>query len=69
MLKPFEVGSRSRAAREGGWQGRRRNYSCRQCGEKFQVDTRAPLPEKERLCPKCQEAAKIRSGEASLSKL
>jgi len=53
-MTPFEQGSRSRAAREGGWLGRRRNYKCRQCGDEFQVDTRKPLPEDRRICPDCQ---------------
>lgn len=53
-IAQFEVKSRSRAAREGGWLGRRRNYRCRQCGEKFQVDIRDPIPETERICPECR---------------
>ncbi len=44
--------SRSREKQEG-WLGRRRTYKCRGCGEKFQTDTRDPIPEKERRCPKC----------------
>ncbi len=59
MVKPFEVGSRSRAAHEGGWIGRRRTYRCRGCGAKFQVDTRHPLPEKDRLCPTCQNLEEL----------
>ncbi len=53
MVVPFEIGSRSRRAREG-WAGRRRNYKCRKCGSKFQVDTRSPLPEDARLCRNCR---------------
>ena len=34
---------------------RRRTYTCRECDNKFQVDTLAPLPEKERLCPYCRD--------------
>lgn len=45
--------TRTREYREG-WLGRRRNYRCRGCGEKFQVDTKSPLPEKDRLCSECR---------------
>lgn len=45
---------RSREYREG-WIGRRRNYRCRRCGKKYQVDTRDPVPEKLRICPVCQQ--------------
>jgi len=38
-----------------GCLGRRRSYSCRECGIKFQVDTLGSLPEIERACPKCRE--------------
>jgi hypothetical protein len=50
--------TRSRAYREG-WLGRRRTYRCRTpgCPNKFQVDTRNPLPEKMRVCPDCREKA------------
>ncbi len=51
--RPFEEGSRSRAAREGGWLGRRRWYKCRKCGERFKVDTREPLPINLRYCNAC----------------
>ena len=53
-MKQFEVGSRSRSAREGGWLGVKRNYRCRKCDARFQVDTLNPLPEDERLCPDCR---------------
>ena len=53
-MAPFEIGSRSRAAREGGWLGRRRNYSCRLCGKMFQRDLRDSLPVKERICLACR---------------
>lgn len=36
-----------------GWLGRRRWYKCRNCGEKFQVDTLNALPEAERTCRTC----------------
>jgi hypothetical protein len=36
-----------------GWLGRRRWYRCRKCGDKYMVDTRDPVPERERFCPKC----------------
>lgn len=44
--------TRCREYREGT-RSRRRNYKCRRCGEKFQVDTINPLPEKARICPGC----------------
>lgn len=43
--------SRCRERREG-WLGRRRNYLCRKCGQKFQHDG-GRLPERARLCPDC----------------
>ena len=52
----MQTTTRTREYREG-WLGRRRNYRCRQCGSKFQVDTRYSLPEKERICPECMEVA------------
>ena len=52
--------TRSREYREG-WLGHRRTYKCRKCGEKFQVDTREPLPEERRLCDTCKEATWTRS--------
>ena len=51
---PFENGSKSRCATEGGWLGRKRNYRCRKCDKMFQVDTLEPLPEDERLCEDCR---------------
>ena len=45
--------SRSREKIEG-WTGRRRNYKCRGCGQKFQHDG-GQLPERERICAKCRE--------------
>lgn len=45
--------SRKREKIEGRL-GRRRTYKCRSCGQKFQVDTIGPLPEKERLCLICK---------------
>ena len=59
-MKEFERGSRSRQAREGGWLGRRRNYRCRRCGNKFQVDTIRPLAEEDRICHIC----KVETGQA-----
>ena len=59
-MKEFERGSRSRRVREGGWLGRRRNYKCRRCHERFQVDTIRPLTEKDRLCLAC----KVETGQA-----
>ncbi len=53
-MTPRENG-RSRFAREGGWLGKRRTYKCRMCGDKFQVDTKDPLPLYERKCPKCKD--------------
>lgn len=38
-----------------GWLGRRRIYKCRQCGNKFQVDTLEPLPKLYRICPQCRD--------------
>lgn len=45
--------SRCRAVREGKI-SRRRTYMCRKCGEGFRVDTMAPVPVKERICPTCE---------------
>lgn len=42
-----------------GWKGRRRTYKCRECGNKFQVDTLNPLPEKDKLCPTCKPRTHI----------
>lgn len=44
--------TKTREYREG-WLGRRRTYTCRKCRSKFQVDTKGPLPENKRICPKC----------------
>jgi len=38
-----------------GWRGRRRNYKCRNCGQKFQVDALNPLPENDRICSTCRK--------------
>jgi len=43
--------SRSRECQEG-WTGRRRNYRCIFCGDKFQHDG-GRLPEKARICDSC----------------
>lgn len=43
--------TRCREYREG-WLGRRRNYLCRVCGDKFQHDG-FQLPEKARICDTC----------------
>lgn len=56
MVTQFEAGSRSRAAKEGGWLGRKRWYRCRKCDSRFMVDTGKPLPEDERICPACRGA-------------
>ena len=45
--------TRCREYREG-WTGRRRNYKCRGCGQKFQHDGNQ-LPEKLRYCGECRE--------------
>jgi len=37
-----------------GWLGRRRNYVCRECHAKFQVDTLGSLPEVDKACPDCR---------------
>ncbi len=37
-----------------GWNGRKRNYICRECGVTFQVDTLASLPIIDRVCPDCK---------------
>ena len=44
-----------------GWLGRKRTYRCRTkgCGNKFQVDTRDPLPIKDRVCPECRDNARV----------
>jgi hypothetical protein len=36
-----------------GWKGRRRNYKCHSCGDRFRVDSTLPIPESLRLCPDC----------------
>jgi len=48
----MQTETRSRSFREGR-QGRRRTYKCRECDNKFQVDTLNPLPISERFCPPC----------------
>lgn len=50
----YRTTTRSREYRQG-WLGRKRNYLCRECGVKFQVDTSGSLPEIDRVCPKCGE--------------
>lgn len=45
--------TRCREYREGRI-SRRRTYRCRQCPNKFQVDTLKPLPEYDRICPECK---------------
>lgn len=47
-----EAVSSIREYREG-WTGRRSTYKCRNCGNKFQVDTRAALPEHSKYCVDC----------------
>lgn len=42
-----------------GWNGRKRNYTCRECGVKFQVDTLAPLSVIDRVCPNCKSRTYI----------
>ena len=49
--------SRCRETKDG-WRGRRRTYICRICGQKLQVDTLNPLPEKERTCHLCKSPGK-----------
>ena len=44
--------TRCREYREGTT-SRRRNYRCRECRKKFQVDTFAPLPTRLRVCDVC----------------
>ena len=46
--------NRTREYREG-WTGRRRNYSCIFCGDKFQHDG-GQLPKKARICVSCIQA-------------
>ncbi len=50
----YDHRNRTRFAREGGWCGRRRNYVCRVCGEKFQHDGNR-LPVKSRVCYNCRQ--------------
>jgi len=42
-----------------GWKGRKRTYKCRECGEKFQVDTLNALPLEDRICPPCKERTHV----------
>jgi hypothetical protein len=49
---PFSV-SRRRMYREGGYLGRKRNYLCRKCGQKFQHDG-FQLAENDRVCSSCR---------------
>lgn len=42
-----------------GWQGRRRTYQCRECLDKFQVDTLKPLAEVNRVCPSCRLVTQV----------
>lgn len=58
MIKEFASSSRSRAAKTG-WLGRRRTYTCRRCGVKFQRDLINPLPLKLRVCQECLESDRI----------
>ncbi len=46
--------TRCREYREG-WLGRRRSYTCRECGIKFEEDKLSPLPEIDRVCPDCRK--------------
>lgn len=54
----FSGSGRTRIEREG-WTGRRRNYKCRECGEKFQHDG-GQLPKGTRVCRKCKEDPEVR---------
>lgn len=45
--------SRCREKTEG-WLGRRRNFICSECHQKFQTDTLNPLPEIDRVCFTCR---------------
>jgi len=38
-----------------GWTGRRRNYKCVFCGERFQHDG-GQLPKKARICVSCRKS-------------
>lgn len=58
MNTPFEIASHSRAAREGGWTGRRRWYRCRKCNAKLKVDVAKPLSGEDRICPECKAVHK-----------
>jgi len=51
--------SRSRACTEG-WLGRKRTYRCRDCKEKFRVDTLKSIPEDKRICPICRYKVDIK---------
>jgi len=51
---PFEVGSKSRCARERGWTGRKRHYVCRMCKQDFIHDSAYPLPDGSRICYECR---------------
>jgi transposase-like protein len=57
----FRPTTRCREYREG-WLGRRRTYKCRTCGNKFQVDTLGPLPEKLRNCKDCVKLKEVQGG-------
>lgn len=48
----MQTETRSRACREG-WLGRRRNYKCCKCGNKFRHDG-LQLPKDLRICPECR---------------
>lgn len=63
-----------------GWLGRRRMYTCAECGVKFQVDTLNPLKKEDRVCQICQEKTyvytfvdtegketRVRAGDAELA--
>ncbi len=51
-------GCRSRATRGVVYGVRRRNYRCRECGNKFQHDGYR-LPEKARICDACLKDPQI----------
>lgn len=50
--------TRNREFRQG-WIGRRRNYTCRECAIKFQVDTLGSWPEIDRVCPECRRRTRV----------
>jgi ribosomal protein S14 len=56
----YQTKTKAREYREGRI-GRRRTYTCRKCGSKFQVFTNCQLPIGARICPECRDNPEIKA--------